>query len=659
MENELVYALDDNLVHALKVYAVQLIPEAILVVSACVLFLAGTGRGDRAGAAVMALVGVCTALLALFYITLKGYGIIWHLGSAAAIFGFGVVCREGRWLSIVLAAFGLCAAILALWSFNTQTGLTLEGRADAIRQLQATIRDKERDKATSNATTLQDLNREIARVKKELDKQEARLRAVNYSSALHHSYLGLLFKFIALIGGAILVLFSWNEVPDRQAGEYHGCLLLIIAGTCLTGSANDLVTLFLALELISIPTYVLLYLPRYDERAQEAGMKYFLLSIFSSALLLFGFSYLYGTAGTTNLSAVTDVLVQVRKQAEDLKRNQISAGMQGMPLVALVMIVAALGFRIAAVPFHFYAPDVYQGTSTPGAAMLAFIPKVAGFAALFRLLGFVPGADGGRGVSDQMPVLLWILAAVTMSLGNVLALLQDNVKRMLAYSSVAHAGYMLIGLAVAARPAAGPAQGSLGGVDAIVFYLIAYGAMTIGAFAVLSFLSTPERQIETVDDLAGLGRSHPGVAMLMVLFLFSLIGIPLTGGFMGKLFLFYGAVSFPETTDPQLQDQARLFMILAIIGVLNAAIGGYYYLRIAGAMFLRDGLEPIGPRRSWPALTSIWLCALVTLAIGVYPRPLVQVIKQAVRGGSEPNAAAALPENNRALAAEGFGPGEP
>src|SRR5262249_40245576 len=244
------------------------------------------------------------------------------------------------------------------------------------------------------------------------------------------------------------------EVPDRTAAEFNACVLLITAGLMLTGAANELITLFLALELVSIPTYVLLYLQRTDTAAQEAAMKYFLLSVFSSALLLFGFSYLYGLTGTTNLPATADALGKT-----------VRLGLPGVALVALVMVVAGLGFRITAVPFHFYAPDVYQGTTSSAAGLLAFVPKLAGFAALLRVLGFVPheiaagpGPDltllEGGGPPDlvlgaQVPRLLWILAVVTMSLGNVLALLQNNVKRLLAYSSVANAGYLLVGLVVA------------------------------------------------------------------------------------------------------------------------------------------------------------------------------------------------------------------
>lgn len=431
--------------------------------------------------------------------------------------------------------------------------------------------------------------------------------------------LALLIKGIALVSGVVLVLLSWNEVPDGQAADYHACLLLTVAGLCLTGAANELVTLFLALELIGIPTYVLLYLPRADRAAQEAAVKYFLLSIFSSALLLFGFSYLYGLGGMTNLSALMALLTRAG-----------SVGLLGIALVALVMVVAGLSFKIAAVPFHFYAPDVYQGAPTATVALLAFIPKAAGFTALMRGLGFVGAGDGLQGfaLGAQVPGLFWILAALTMSVGNILALLQDNLKRLLAYSSVAHAGYMLIGLAVA--PHLGgrrltDAVSISGGVDAVLFYLAAYGAMTVGAFAVVVYLSTPQRPVATVDDLAGLSRSHPGVALFMLVFLFSLIGIPLTAGFAGKLALFFGALAAPPPLE-----HPWLFRGLAVIGGINTAVAAWYYLRIVAAMYFRSPIKPLEPARAWPGLAALWICAAVTLGLGVYPWPLFREARAAV-----------------------------
>jgi NADH-quinone oxidoreductase subunit N len=486
---------------------------------------------------------------------------------------------------------------------------------------------------------------------------EAAARAAWFAGPVVADSFAQLIRVVALVGGAVLILSSWKEIPDRQAAEYQGCLLIILAGVGLTGAANDLVTLFLALELISIPTYVLLYLPRHDNPAQEAAMKYFLLSVFSSALVLLGFSYLYGLAGTTNLPALADAL------------GASGAGrMSGVAIAALVLVIAGLGFRITAVPFHFYAPDVYQGTATAGAALLAFIPKVAGFAALLRLLNLVPqvayfhdaaaGRDtatpleiGGVFLGLQVSTLLWIIAAATMTLGNVLALLQDNLKRLLAYSSIAHAGYMLV--ALAAAPYLRIKQEALfGGVESLLFYLGAYGAMTIGAFAVLSYLDSPERPVTNVDDLAGLAKSHPGVAFLMLVFLFSFIGIPLTAGFAGKFFIFLGAVSvyinaqdtaqFINAGEPQgWVQQGHLFLVLAVVGMLNSAIGAWYYLRIAAVMYLRTPLKPLETKRNWPGLAALAACALVTLGLGIYGLPFVRFTQEAV-----PQSTAAQPIEN-------------
>jgi NADH-quinone oxidoreductase subunit N len=462
-----------------------------------------------------------------------------------------------------------------------------------------------------------------------------------YASSIFVDEPALLIRWLALIGGAVLVLVSWNAISDSLAGEYHGCLLLIIAGLSLTGSANDLVTLFLALELTSIPTYILLYLFRIDPAAQEAAMKYFLLSVFSSALVLFGFSYLYGLGGTTNIPALADALTQGDEN------GVISSRLPAVVLIALVMIVSGLGFRITAVPFHFYAPDVYQGTATPAAALLAFVPKVAGFITLLRVLGFI-GLDprtNGLTLGTETPVFLWILAAFTMSLGNMLALLQSNLKRLLAYSSVAHAGYMLVALAGAHHVSGSEkvsAHSGLGGAPAVLFYLAAYGGMTIGAFAVLVYLSTPERPVENEDDLAGLSRTHPGLALMMTLFLFSLIGIPLTAGFVGKLLIFLGALSVEG-------DRAIFYRELALIMAINAAVGAWYYLRIVTKMYLHTPIKPLEPAKasqSWPVLAALWICTVLTLGLGL-PNPLTNRIVQMASAPSIPQESGSALASNR------------
>lgn len=566
--------MSESIYHALMGFVSQLLPEVILGIVACALFLGSTFKAGR------------------------------HL-----------------WGYVALA--GLLLAGVAL-GYAARPGATLDAEFSSLAESKKNL-----DKMPEGA--------EKEQAAKSVKEKQDRLNAFVYSAPVQMTRLSLFFRILALASGLLLVLIGWNDPDDEHAGEYHGCLLLIIAGTALTGCANELVTLFLALELVSIPTYVLLYLARTQEPGQEAAMKYFLLSIFSSALLLFGFSYLYGITGTTNVSAIIDTLAdgnQVNAASQSMK----GAGWQGLSLVALVMIMAGLGFRITAVPFHFYAPDVYQGTTTPAAAILALIPKVVGFAALLKVLGLVPpltdppATQASLAMRDQLPILLWIMAAVTMTLGNVLALLQDNVRRMLAYSSVAHAGYLLIGLAVAPRLLPDSAASQVGAIEAVLFYLVAYGAMTVGAFAVLQALETPQRRVEKIDDLAGLCKSHPGLSLLLLVFLFSLIGMPPTAGFWGKFMLITDALGLSGGTTPDQKswnDQVWLYRALALIAVLNAAIGGWYYLRVAAVMYLREPVEPLPRVRAWPALGCAWLCVVVTLGLGV-PSPLVKALATTV-----------------------------
>jgi NADH-quinone oxidoreductase subunit N len=423
--------------------------------------------------------------------------------------------------------------------------------------------------------------------------------------------LAYFIRGIAYVGGAVLILLSWNDLADEQAADYFATLLILIGGLSLLGPANELVSIFLSLELVSIPTYVLLYLPKAGNKFQEATLKYFLLSIFSSGLLLFGFSYLYGASGTTNLTS----LLRARGEASPLS-------IPGLFQIATVMVIAGIGFRITAVPFHFYAPDVIQGAPTSLGALLAFVPKVAGFTALIRLLGLMH-PEPHTLANSQVVLLLWLLAVITMTVGNVLALLQDNLKRLLAYSSVAHGGYML--MAVAAAPTLASSGDSMRGLEALLFYLVTYGAMTVGAFAVISYLTADEHPVETVDDLGGLGRSRPGLALTMALFLFSLIGIPLTAGFIGKLLLFMSALAVSRPDEPR-----RLFVVLAIVAAVNAAIAAYYYLRIVAAMFLREPLKPIRTVGRWPTLFAIAVCAALTLVFGLYPTLLAKPARQAI-----------------------------
>ena len=465
--------------------------------------------------------------------------------------------------------------------------------------------------------------------------------------------LGYLARWGALLIGLLLVLMVSRSGPSDWAGEYLGSLLLATAGLMLACTAGDLVMLFLGLELISIPTYVILFLGRNDRPSGEAAIKYFFLSILSSALLLYGFSFLYGAAGTTRLA---DIQMRLLEAGD-------SPALSMLPM-ALILIFSGLAFKIAAVPFHFYAPDVYQGTTNANAALLAVVPKVAGIVVLVRLLAATmpPTAFAWQ--------LVLVLAVATMTLGNVCALWQKHIRRLMAYSSIAHGGYMLIGLAVAlaaARSGAGQ-----NGLAAMLFYLTVYCAASLGTFAALAYLSNDERQIGRLDELAGLGRTQPTIAAAIALCMFSLAGIPPLVGFWGKMTLFTSALQLAG--EPVL---GPWFIALAVIGALNAAIAAAYYLRVIGTMYFREPERAIRPQGGSGAGLATAACASILLAAGVLPGGLMERAREAsnsvpgvsVDGVSvdgddltpaddaSKNANAAPTSASTALFAEPFGPG--
>jgi NADH-quinone oxidoreductase subunit N len=423
-------------------------------------------------------------------------------------------------------------------------------------------------------------------------------------------------RFGLLISGIILLALAHDQVSDDRAAEYFGAILMIEAGSMLIAAANELVFLFIGLELVSIPTYVLLYLARRDISTQEAATKYFYLSIFSSGLILYGLALMYGLTGTSNLKALAFLIDNV----PGVPQPQIA-------LVAIVFVLAGLGFRVAAVPFHFYAPDVYQGSPTVLAALLSWIPKAIGFLAMIRTLTAVFSQGGpavALAVGHRALIVAWIIAAVTMTLGNTVALSQENLKRLLAYSSIAHAGYLMIGVAVGLAHAPGPGDGGVYlGAEGILFYLVAYALMTLGAFGVIIALSTPERPVETVDDLAGLAQSHPKTALAMALCLFSLAGIPPLAGFYGKFQIFTSAFAVPPG------ESGTMLRWLALVGVINSAIGAYYYLRIVVMMYLRPARTPIAARPAWPTMVAVASCAILSLVVGIYPAPVSRATRAA------------------------------
>ncbi len=433
-----------------------------------------------------------------------------------------------------------------------------------------------------------------------------------------HDVFGHTARWAILLFGLLFVMLTSYSKTVRPAAEYVGSLMLIIAGLMLVATGYDLVMLFVGLELVSIPTYVVLYLGRRDASGQEATAKYFFLSILSSALLLYGFSFLYGLAGNTRL----DKLWEHLSNLAHLGPGEISMFDKLAP-VAMLLVFAGLGFRLTVVPFHFYAPDVYQGTNNPNAGLLSTLPKIAGLLALVRIaVASMPG--------QEMQGLGWrialVMAVLTMTLGNVLALWQDNIRRLLAYSSIAHGGYILIGVAVgfAGGTSGQPGAAAINGIGAALFYLAVYCLATIGGFAALNYLGSQDRQIEGVDELTGLGRTRPLPAIALAVSMFSLAGAPPLAGFWGKLTLFAGALEVGGSLRPW-------FVALAIIGALNAAIATAYYLRIVATMYFRAPVTTIRAEGGPGAWLAMVISTLLVLAVGLYADPVLNAADRAGR----------------------------
>ncbi len=391
------------------------------------------------------------------------------------------------------------------------------------------------------------------------------------------------FRVLVIAVGILTVLPSYRFLSrqDAETSEYHALLLFSIAGQCLMAAANDLILVFIGLEISSIASYVLAGYLRDDKRANEAALKYFLLGSFATAFFLYGVAVIYGSTGTINLSAVRAQLTGATPP------DTIFVG-----LAAALMFVG-LGFKVSAAPFQVWAPDVYQGAPTPVAAFLSAGPKAAAFAVFLRIFmtAFEPIAGGWQ-------MLVWVSALLSMTIGNFAALLQSNIKRLLAYSSIAHAGYVLVALASRSET----------GTAAAMFYLAAYAFMNIGAFAVVSHLSGKGERYVNVDDFAGLGQQQPLTAAMLTVFLLSLIGVPLTGGFFGKFYIFKAALD------------SHLYW-LTVLGLLNSAVAAYYYLRILVVMYMHEPSEATNQVEPLSAglRAALILPALGTLVLGIFP----------------------------------------
>jgi NADH-quinone oxidoreductase subunit N len=401
----------------------------------------------------------------------------------------------------------------------------------------------------------------------------------------------LFFHVVIGYAAALIVLLSVDYLERAQAesGEYYALVLLATAGMLLLASAGDLIVVFLAIELMSLSLYVLSGLFKLRWSAGETSMKYFLLGVFASAFLLYGIALLYGATGTTNVD-------RLGAAAAANPRDPLI-------LLGLGLLMVGFGFKISSVPFHMWAPDVYQGAPTSVTALIATGSKAAVFAALIRFV-----VAGIRPVQPDWSMALWVLAASTMTVGNVVALAQSNLKRMLAYSSVAHVGYMLVGLV-----AGGPS-----GTGAVLFYLLAYSFTTVGTFGVITLCRRAGEEAVEVRDYAGLARRHPLLAFVLAMFLLSLVGIPPLAGFVGKFYLFGAAV------------QAG-FVWLAVIAVLNSAIAAYYYLRVIVAMYMQEpDAEGAALAPSLAGGLALAIALLAVVLLGVVPAPFADLAQAAV-----------------------------
>jgi NADH-quinone oxidoreductase subunit N len=412
------------------------------------------------------------------------------------------------------------------------------------------------------------------------------------------TFLDLL--FVSIVALTILFAPDYLEPRGLPIAEFAAVLVFAMTGAMLISAATDLLVLFLGLELMVLPGYLLAGYAKRDALSTEGAIKYFLLGSFSSAIFLFGLALVWGLSGSTR---VADVAAHISAM--------VSGGAPFSPGLAmgLAFLTTGVGFKIAAVPFHYWTPDAYQGSPTPITGYLSVGPKVGAFALILRL--FVGALAGVK--ADWLPVII-VLAAMTMTLGNLVALTQNNVKRMLAYSSIAHTGYMLVGLAAYAG-------GQIGGLEGLLYYGAAYTFMNLGAFAVVAALQRRPGVTSQLDTFAGLGRREPILGILMTLFMLSLTGIPPTAGFFAKFSVILPAV-----------QAGGWLTVLAVIAVLNAAAAAFYYLRLVVYMFMR---EPVGESDALPhsslVWTGLWATTILTIVLGLFPGPLLSIVTDAAK----------------------------
>lgn len=404
----------------------------------------------------------------------------------------------------------------------------------------------------------------------------------------------MFFKVIFILNVVLTALISirYIQVERVNFGEYYSLILFSTLGMMIMTSAGDLIVLYLGLELMALSTYVLAGFIRYDVKSNEAAMKYFLLGSFASAFLLYGISMVYGLTGTTDIRGIAFAVA--------------SRGLAGNPVLTLsmILIAVAFSFKIAAVPFHMWAPDAYEGAPTSVTAFMSVGPKAAGFAVLGRVFMVAFGQ-----IQVEWAAVLIPVAILTMGVGNIIALSQTNIKRMLAYSSIAHAGYVLLGIIA----------GTSDGMASVLNYMLIYAFMNIGAFAVVIMLRSEGFKGDSISDYEGLAKTHPLAAALMLVFMFSLTGIPPTAGFWGKFYLFMSAVHAGYTW-------------LVIVAVVFSAISAYFYLRIVMNMYMKEPKEEVALTTSPAVGLALVVTAIMVILIGVLPTPFVDFARSALAG---------------------------
>ncbi len=396
------------------------------------------------------------------------------------------------------------------------------------------------------------------------------------------------FLFYTIVVLTVLISRAYLKQDRIHLGEYYHFVLLVLVGMMVMVSATDLMTIYMGLELVSVTLYIMAAMRRYDSRSTEAGLKYFILGSFSSAVLLYGMSIIYGVAASTNLSAISAHIAD--------------SGTNPAMTVGLILLVVGLAFKVAAAPFHMWAPDVYEGSPTPITAFMSVGPKAAAFAVTLRVL-----LEAFGGLKSDWEAILTVLAVLTMAVGAVLALVQTSLKRMLAYSSVGHAGYALIGVIV----------GDALGTFSVMYYLAIYAVMNLGAFGVMIMLRNAGLVGEELDDLKGLSKTHPWAALFMLIFMFSLAGIPPTAGFIAKFYIFMSAVNAG-------------YIWLAVVGAVLAAVSAFYYIRVIVVMYFNepDGDHVLTLNTGMKA--ALVFSLIFVLALGIFPEPLVNYAQSAI-----------------------------